>query len=192
MSFGTYSAQGLSGFACSNVAKTKTKIKDKDKGFKRLAATMGDLGTITLGVHPKDAKKTYPDRPDVTVGELAAIHELGLGVPRRSWLVDWLEANKAKMKRATTTQLRRVLALKLSRKAALQKLGFKWVKEVRDRMAQSQITPRNAEATIKKKKLDVPLVETYQLHNNITYRAFMPQAKNIKNPRQRARVGRGK
>jgi hypothetical protein len=170
--------------------RVRTKISDKDNGFKRLAANLGDLGHITLGVHPQDAGKRYPDS-SMTVGELATIHELGLGVPRRSWLVTWLDANAAQMKREATTRLRRVIKGTETRKQALQAMGFKWAKAIRDNMAQSRITPRLAKSTIRRKGgLDVPLVETYQLHNNITYRAFMPQAKNVKNERQRAVIGK--
>jgi hypothetical protein len=172
------------------MTKVKTTVKSKDNGFSKLVASLGELGEITLGVHKQEADRRYLGS-DKTVGQIATIHELGLGVPRRRWLGDWLDANIAKMKRDTTTRLRRVLKGTETRTKALQELGFKWAKALRDNMAQGRITPKLAKSTIAKKKgFDVPLVESYMLHNNLTYRAKLKQARSIKNLRQRAVVGR--
>jgi len=55
---------------------------------------------ITIGVHDEEGSRTHPtpketkDGPvDQTVAEVAANNELGLDVPRRSFLRDWVDSD---------------------------------------------------------------------------------------------------
>lgn len=47
-------------------------------------------------MHEED-NRPHPNSPDKTIAEIADQHELGLGVPRRSWLRGWLAARKDKI-----------------------------------------------------------------------------------------------
>lgn len=167
------------------------KIQDKDKGFRKLVESMGELGTITIGVQGDEAKQKHPES-DLTVGEIAAIHELGLGgTPRRSWLVEWMDANRDRMRNETADALRQVLQGRISRNKALAALGFAWTADVRERVSSGQVTPglpssnpRGAGAP--------PLFDTHTLHNAITYKIYVPQARSIKNRTQRSVINRKK
>ncbi len=155
------------------------------------------MGAITVGVQGEDAAKIHtadlgviaPGAGRITVGDLAKVHELGLGVPRRSWLVDWMDENKSTMSRETRTAMKAVLSGKRTRKDALAKLGYDWTKAVRDRMAAGGVKPPISAETAERKGHNTPLVETFDLHNHVTYRVFLPKKKSIKNAKQRRAVG---
>lgn len=165
----------------------KVEITDTDNGFKRLAESMGELGSVTLGVQGKEAEKPHPSAPDLTIGQVAAIHELGLNVPKRSWLVSWIERNAERMRREAAVELEAVLAGKKTRNKALQELGFKWTAEVRDNIWQGKILPPLKPETIQRKGGETrPLIDTRSLINHITYKVFLPNKKSIRNVTQRA------
>lgn len=172
------------------MAKRKAVVKDTDPAFRKLLTRFGEMGQITIGIHPDETNKPHPS--GYTIGEIAEKHELGLGVPRRSWLLDYLDETKRSRAALMREAMKRVIAGKQSRKQAMEGLGYKAAKGIRDRIAQGRVKPANAASTVRKKKTDVPLVETYTLHNHITYKVFLPQAKSIKNPVQRALVGKRK
>lgn len=162
------------------------KIKEKDKGFAKLVASLGEMGHVTIGVQGKEADEKYEDS-DVTVGYVAKIHELGLGVPKRSWLLSHLDANEGRMKREAGALMRAVLARRKTRNQALIEMGFKWTKEIRDQVAEGRVDgPPLAQSTRDKKGHGIKLVETYRFHNAITYKVFLPRFKSIKSRLQRA------
>ena len=69
--------------------RVKAKLVEKNKaGYARFVSELGGLSAISLGVQGAEASKTYPDRPGVTVGDVARWHELGEvpGAPARAWL----------------------------------------------------------------------------------------------------------
>lgn len=170
----------------------RVEITDTDNGFKRVAELLGELGSVTIGVQGKEAEKPHPSAPHLTIGQVAAIHELGLNVPKRSWLVSWIERNAERMRRETAAELEAVLAGKKTRNKALQELGFKWCAEVRDNIWTGKITPPLKPETIQRKGGETrPLVDTRSLVNHITYKVFLPNFKSIRDVAQRA-VARGK
>ncbi len=179
-------------------ARAKVKIRDLDQGFSALAAELGRMGTITLGVQGKEAAKIHP-RPDntrrsLTVGEIAARQELGLGVPKRSWLVSWMDVNQKRMISETHAKLRLVLKRRISRKVALTELGFKWCEELRVNIDQNKVAgPPLAEATVERKGHDIKVLETFAIRNAITWRAYLPQRKTMGSRawKQREVVGKG-
>ena len=169
----------------------KVKITDKDKGFAKFVGSLGEMGNITIGVQGKDATKPHPEDPRITVGELAAMHELGLrGQKARSWLTRWVDENTQKMLQLSARQLKRVLKGDISRNKALIEMGYKWTEQMRQRMWDGKVTPDIAESTKRKKKDDRPLVEYGILHDSITYKVYLPQFKSIRNTQQRAAARR--
>ncbi len=168
------------------------RIRDKDKGFKALVESIGEMGGVVIGVQGKEADETYPDS-SMTVGTVAKMHELGLGVPKRSWLVSYVDENESRLKREAGAQMRAVLARRKTRNQALIELGYKWTKEVRDRVAEGNAAgPPLAESTRAKKGHGIKLVETYRFHNAISYKVYLPRFKSIKNKVQRAAARGGK
>lgn len=167
--------------------RVRGSTKDKDLGFKRLAAELGELGSVTLGVQGKEAKERHPNA-EMSVGELAALHELGLGVPRRSWLIDWLAANEGRMRKQAAEAFQHVMARRTTRNKALIALGYEWTAQIRQRIVSGQVPPPNAPATIERKGHGIPLLDTNVLHNSITYRVFLRMKKSIRDAAQRGLI----
>lgn len=169
----------------------KVTISDRDHGFKKLAASLGEMGQITIGVQGKEADARHdPEDPESpTVGELAAMHELGLGGMRsRSFVRAWMDDNAERMVRETATQFKAVLARTTTRNAALIKLGYAWTADMQKRMDDGRVTPPISAATAAKKGHTKPLIETYKLRNSVTYKVWLPQVKSIRDPSQRAAI----
>lgn len=166
---------------------TRVKITDRDRGFKKLVTQLGEMGSIRIGVQGEEAKKQHPSS-HLTVGEIAAIHELGLGVPKRSWLVSWTEAHAGRIQQETSQAVVAVLKGTESRNQALIRLGYAWTKDIRHEISSGKITPAlprpRPDGSIE------PLFDTHTLHNDITYKVFLPQKKSIKDTAQRKAVAR--
>lgn len=164
--------------------KVKTKVVDKDNGFKKLAAELGGMGTLTLGVQGKEAEETHPSGK-FTVGQLALMHELGVGVPERSWLRVWMDENQQRMLAEVRAGYASVMNGTSTRKKVLSELGYKWVAELRKNIADGRIKPPLAPSTVAKKGHAIPLLETGTLANSITYKLFMKQIKSVKDRAER-------
>lgn len=162
------------------------KIKDKDRGFKKLAASLGQMGSVTIGVQGKEAKEKHPES-DLSVGEIAAIHELGLGVPKRSWLVSWLDANQSRMKLETAAAMVLVMKGATTRNKALKGLGAEWVKDVKMEISSGRISP--ALVHPRPDGTTAPLFDTHTMHDSITAKVFLPHKKGITDPAQLDAVG---
>lgn len=166
--------------------KTKVKITDKDNGYKRLAAELGGMGTITLGVQGAEAEKMHPS--GAPVGQIAAAHELGLvpGAPQRSWLRSWMDSNEQRMLAEVQAQYKLVMQGKKTRNKALKELGYKWVEELRQNIDDRGITPPLAASTVKAKGHNIPLLDTGTLRNSITYKVFLKMKKSARDAAERA------
>ncbi len=90
------------------MVKVTTKVTDRDAGFRKMVGQLGEMGNVTIGVQGKEALEPHPSG-DLTVGEVAAIHELGLGVPRRSWLISWFDKFEKRNLAQAAAQLQLVL-----------------------------------------------------------------------------------
>ena len=159
--------------------KIKGSVKEKGPGFKKLYDQLGGIGTITLGVQGKEAKEKHSNS-ELTVGQIAAIHELGLGVPKRSWLVAWLDKNQTKMLAAARRAMVQVASGKKSRKKALQELGQDWVEQLQENIDFRGVDgPPLSETQKKRKGHGIPLLETGDLRDAITYKLYLPRFKNV-------------
>jgi len=162
------------------------KIKDTDHGFKKLMGELGELGTITIGVQGQEALSMHPEA-NMTVGELAQRHELGLGVPQRSFIRAWFDKHEARLRKETAAELEAVLKGTSTRKKSLAALGYKWTEEIREHIDRNEVDgPPLAPATVAKKGHDTKLLGfTYTLRNAVTYKLFLPQKKSIRDVEQR-------
>lgn len=108
---------------------------------------------------------------ELTIGEIAAIHEFGLGTaPRRSFLADWAEENRDKIARVVIKGGQALAARRFSSPIQfLEQLGAWSVGQVQKRMA-SNIPPPLSPSTIKRKGSSVALIDTGQLRSSISYR----------------------
>ena len=160
-------------------------------GYKKLVASLGEMGQITMGVQGKEALERHdPEDPtSMSVGELAAVHELGLGGQvSRSWCRAWIDDNAARMARESATEFRAVMAGKITRNAALIKLGYAWTADMQKRMDDGRVTPPISAVTAARKGHNKPLIETYKLRDAVTYKIWLPQVRSIRSTAQRAAV----
>jgi hypothetical protein len=107
----------------------------------------------------------------LTVLEVAIFNEFGLGVPERSFIRAYVDANEKRIKEMCRVLALQVLAGKISQEQALELLGLKLVGEIQQRIADG-IPPPNAPSTIKAKGSSVPLIDTGQLRSSITHRVL--------------------
>lgn len=173
------------------MAKTNVKVSvtEKGPGFSVLAAEL--LGAeLRVGVQGDEARAAHPNS-EWSVGELAARHEMGLGVPERSFLRVWFDENEDRVTQQLREAFAQIAARKTTRKKALAALGYQWTQEIREFVASGKVTPALAASTVRRKKSTIPLVETATMVNAITYKLFLAQLKSIKDPAIREMLRRG-
>lgn len=100
---------------------------------------------------------------------IAEIHEFGLGVPERSFIRAWFDANQDKIKKAIAAAMQQVIKGKYTKEVALERLGALFASQIQARIS-SNIPPPLAPSTIKRKGSSVALIDTGQLRSAITYR----------------------
>jgi hypothetical protein len=145
-------------------------VRVTDHGAERLLAAAAEARRPRLcrvGVLGDEADASHGD-DGITVAAIAEIHELGLGVPRRSWLVDWVDTNLGVLKERLRSVERAVVAGHATTTQGLEQFGVRAVAEIQVRMA-NRIEPPLAESTIVRKGSSVPLIDTGQLRSSITY-----------------------
>lgn len=108
----------------------------------------------------------------LTIGEIAEIHELGLGNnPVRSWLRGYVDAQRSKISK----KIRRIAELveqgKLTQEAGMDQLGLSLVGGIRGRIS-SGIAPQVTSATQARKGADktTPLINSGQFRSSISHR----------------------
>jgi hypothetical protein len=144
------------------------KLTDKGKGeLAKRGKSYAQSGRI--GIQGSKASAPHGQGKGQTIGEIAAEHELGLGVPQRSFLRvfcdqndkeirTWLKAAALKIELGASTPDREVGLICARIQAGVQEF-----------IANGQVEPPNAPATIARKKSSTPLIDTGQLRSAITW-----------------------
>jgi len=126
-------------------------------------------GSVKVGVFGNSAKAM--DSQGNTVGDIATFNELGLGVPKRSFIADFVDQNEGKIKSMIRALTKRIINGSDPR-TELEIFGLQLVGEIQERIS-SGIPPENAESTKKKKQKGggstTPLINTGQLRSSITH-----------------------
>ena len=104
----------------------------------------------------------------VTVVEYAAFHEFGLGVPRRSFLADWMTEQQAEIQQTVRAVVKSVTQGKYDAETGLERAGARFVGLVQARIA-TNIPPPLAASTVAAKGSSVALIDTGLLRSSITY-----------------------
>ena len=107
--------------------------------------------------------------PSIAISDLAAIHEHGLGVPKRAFVEPALQQNKAKYLRYVGRQITPIIRRRQTMNNAWQTLGAMAVADVQKYMLTASFKPL-APATIRRKGSSKPLIDTGQMRQSITYR----------------------
>lgn len=159
------------------------KIRDTDKGATAMLARLLARGALSVGVLGQESAAVHegPDgaRHALTVGEIAEIHEFGLGSsPRRSFLADWADEKKTEIQNVVIKGGAALVRGKsiTSPGQLLEQIGQWAVGSIQARMA-TNIPPPLAPETIKRKGSSVSLIDTGQLRSSISYRVDEVQVK---------------
>lgn len=149
-------------------------VTDKDQGYAKMLKALGPMGGLRLGVQGKEASLVHKDAKGkaATVGKIAEIHELGLGVPVRSWLRGWVDENKDTIIADSKAALQLVIMGKFTRKQALDLLGVKWVAAIQKRISDGGWAEPLSALTIKRKGSSKPLIDTGLFRSAITHLAL--------------------
>lgn len=147
-------------------------VKDIDRGFKRIQRELKRMGNmqIFVGFQGASGLESGPDS-DATIVDIATFHEFGtVNIPERPFLRSAMDVNKAKIGSQFETEIKRVIDGKQDALQAANRLGIFGVELVRERIRSS---PSWAEAldqsTIDLKGSSVPLIDTGQLVQSVTY-----------------------
>ena len=147
----------------------------RDLGAQQLVRTVTDKSpnVVDVGIIGDTAGAATQDG-EMTVGALAEIHEFGLGVPQRSFLRAWADADRAKIDKAWGALLRKVLKGELTLDQALEQFGLWAQGQVQAFIADGRVQPPLDQRTIDVKGSSTPLIDTGQLRSSVTYEVRTP------------------
>lgn len=141
------------------------KVKVDNTNFNKFKREIIKENSADIGVF---SDETYPN--GIAVSFVAALHEFGIGVPRRSWLMDFFEEEQASI-----IQRMEKIALVSFRTGrdpskAFMRLAEDIVGEIQARILDS-IPPANAESTVRIKGHGMTLVDTFRFLKAIDFKA---------------------
>ena len=152
-------------------------VRDKDKGLHDRVARLKDLEdgegwTIQVGILDAgaDAKIGHDGKEEpVSLADVAAFHEYGLGVPQRSFIGAYFDENDRAIHVRAHKSVTKYLHGDIDKDRALAEVGAYCVGGIQARISMG-IQPWLMPATIKAKGSSVPLVDTGQLRSGISFR----------------------
>lgn len=145
------------------------KVKGKDLEAYRLELEDA-FAQVRVGILPREAEQPHPNS-GLTIGEIAAIHEFGLGhVPERSFVRDFVDEQEDAIKFLMSSLVSQYAEGKLTMPQACAKLGEFLAEGMKARMDEG-IAPALLDATIRRKESgsSVPLEDTRTLRDAISY-----------------------
>ncbi len=152
-----------------------SEVTDKDRGYQALFKRLdGKRRVLTVGFHGPEAATVKQPAPGeepskLTVGDVATIHEFGLGVPERSMIRGWADAsegqNNGVLKRIGESVIKGVY----SADTGLERAGVLFVAQIQARMV-AGIPPALEASTIARKGSSVPLINTGQMKSSILFK----------------------
>ena len=155
-------------------ARRAVKWIDKDLGWKEIEKRIREMEKkphVTVGIQGDKAAMPHQGGSERTNGDIAAIHEFGIGVPKRSFVLGYADEEKSAIHKKSRFLVSAILGRKMTLKAALDTLGLFVQNGMKNRIKR-HIAPPNAPATVRKKKSNTPLVDLGTLVGSITYKAY--------------------
>jgi hypothetical protein len=141
-------------------------VTDKDRGAKELLRRLAKRTTVRVGVIGSEAAKEHGE--GATNVDVATFHEFGLGVPRRSFIADYVDENNTDIAEKIRKTGKLIIKRELTPEQAFGRLGLYIQGEIQQRIADG-IAPPLSEMTIERKGSSTPLIDTGQLRSSITY-----------------------
>jgi hypothetical protein len=164
------------------------------KGRAPVALPQGEL-VITVGVHGDDGAEDHlgggsfaddgaVESSGLTVAEVGGFHEFGVepfqlpsgavhpGIPQRSFIRAWFDENQPFIAETLQSQLKLVVAGKLTAEKAGERIALAFEGSVKQRISRG-IPPPNAPATIEAKGSSKPLIDRGQLRAAVRGRSLV-------------------
>jgi hypothetical protein len=151
------------------------RVRDVDRGYRRLLERVRGLARsrleLRVGVQGDEAAAGKEGAgAGLTVGDVAAFHEFGLGHnPERSFVRGWFDEALSEHRDRLRAAARDVVDGRADEEQALGLLGVRFVGEVQERISRG-VPPPNAPSTIAAKGSSTPLVDTGQLRASVSWR----------------------
>ena len=150
-------------------ARARVKVIKRDRGWDKIRKQIKqDPLIIAVGIQGKEAlAKAGGEEDGLTVAEVAAVNEFGMGVPERSFLRSTIDAGEAKYKGLLRGIGNATVAGKITLVRGAKIVGEVVVGDVKQSIADG-IPPPNAESTIVAKGSSTPLIRTGQMRGSVT------------------------
>lgn len=151
------------------MARSRVRVKTIDRGWNKLRREIKKQRLIiTVGIQGREAvAKSGGDETALSVADVGAVNELGLGVPERSFLRSTIDSGKSKYLKLLNGVADASLAGKITLVQGAKLVGEVVVGDVKESIADG-IPPPNAESTIVAKGSSTPLINKGQLRGSIT------------------------
>lgn len=143
------------------------RVKDTDKGYGRFLRSLGSVKASMVLVGIRQGRETEDGQ---SLALIAATNEFGTAdghIPERSFLRSTVDKNRARYLRELTEVTKAALNGQ-DPSQGLGRLGLRVVADVQMTI-RNLMTPPNAPATIAKKGVDNPLIDTGRLRQSIEY-----------------------
>jgi len=142
----------------------KVKQRNPNAIKDRIAAT--PRISVKVGVQGTEATR---DHGGVTVVDIAAIHEFGLGnVPSRSWLRAWYDAHETEAAEKMRKGYQKVISGEINAETLGRAIGLWAVASIQERIS-AGISPGLSDATKARKESTTPLIDTGLFRSSITF-----------------------
>lgn len=129
--------------------------ENRTKEYDRMMRLVGER--VSIGIHEEEGSQIHPNATDgETVSEIGYDHEMGVGVPRRSWLRDWVD------QKLEPGDFLKDLPLDFA-----PELARRCEASITERVRSGKIPPPNSPKTIAAKGHDKTLIETETMVNAI-------------------------
>jgi hypothetical protein len=123
---------------------------------------------ITAGIHEAEGASAHGK---LTNAELGAVHEFGLGVPRRSFLRDWMDENEAAIFERISDAMSRIVFDGADGKREADLIAIWAEGEIKARI-ENRLQPELSESTKRRRgQSAVPLIDTSQFIGSIRGKA---------------------
>lgn len=157
------------------MARTRVRVTDVDRGYKKLVAALSEHphGAVRVGIQGDEAAAPHAGAgeplPNVAIG---VIHEFGVpevGIPERSFLRSTYDAKIGDYATILKKGARDVYDGKVTSERVLGRVGEKFASDVKGTI-NAGIDPPLQPATIARKGSSKPLIDSGQLKGSISWR----------------------
>lgn len=154
-------------------------VRDVDRGYARLLHKLKKLKrrhSVTVGIHQKEGAESHADTP-LTVAQVGAIHEFGIGVPERSFVRGYANGHAKEIQKATKKAAERSVARNGDPARELDRLGLEIAAGMQENISNGGKPPFKAlaAATIAGKGSSKPLIDTGQMRQSIRHKVEKPK-----------------